>query len=90
VQTICFLILILFTLHLFLVIGLPPSAPAALLLPVTRGAGETIPIQNTIRVNRAVRILISPPYRPPIPKLNADPASATDIPKKKPLGAGAA
>lgn len=28
-------------------------------------------------------------YRPLIPKLNADPASATDIPKKNPLGAGA-
>jgi hypothetical protein len=30
------------------------------------------------------------PYRPWMPKLNADPASATDIPKKNPLGAGAA
>jgi hypothetical protein len=29
-------------------------------------------------------------YRPLIPKPNADPASATDIPKKNPLGAGAA
>jgi|PlaIllAssembly_1097288.scaffolds.fasta_scaffold05498_3 hypothetical protein len=28
-------------------------------------------------------------YRPLIPKLNADRASTTDIPKKNPLGAGA-
>jgi hypothetical protein len=28
-------------------------------------------------------------YRPLKPKLNADPASAADIPKKNPLGAGA-
>jgi hypothetical protein len=28
-------------------------------------------------------------YRPLTPKLNAGPASATDIPKKTPLGAGA-
>jgi hypothetical protein len=46
-------------------------------------------MQNTIIVPRIVQVLISPPYRPLIPKLKAEPASATDIPKKNPLGTGA-
>jgi hypothetical protein len=46
-------------------------------------------MQNTITVPKIVQIFIPPPYRPLTPKLNADPASATDIPKKNPLGAGA-
>ena len=52
--------------------------------------GAAVPIQNTTKIPKAVQILICLPYRPLIPKLNADPASATDIPKKNPLGAGAA
>jgi hypothetical protein len=46
-------------------------------------------MQNTITVPKIVQVFIPPSYRPPIPKLKADPASATDIPKKNPIGAGA-
>ena len=78
-QTICFIILILFALHLFfefVALGLQFHFAGA--VPVF------------LKIPRMGRVLMSAPYRPLTPKLNADPASATDIPKKNPLGGGGA
>ena len=49
-----------------------------------------MPIQKITKTPMIGHVLIASPYRPLTPKLNAEPASATDIPKKNPLGAGAA
>jgi hypothetical protein len=46
-------------------------------------------MQTILKAPGTGQVIMTSPYRPLTPKLNADPASATDIPKKNPLGAGA-
>jgi hypothetical protein len=46
-------------------------------------------MQKILKAPGTGLVLMPSPYRSLTPKLNADPASATDIPKKNPLGAGA-